>query len=107
MAEIIKTFEAKGQLFTISDDNGTQKITDASGNIAFRWYQPGNYSVPTGDPKRPLMFHTWANISLCWVQPDLEQKAIAHTAGCCGRRQRAAHYANESDVRRWTNRGGS
>ena len=105
---IISTFETlDGQIFNIEDHDGTQKITNASGNIAFRWFQPGGYNINTGDPADPLMFRTEANISLCWVKPKWEALALRHKAGCCNAKRQAAHYANQDDVRRWTNRGGS
>lgn len=87
----------------------TQPITNDAGQIALKYYQAAQVlaqQTPTG---AGYAFAVRANIAMSWVDPDDVDNLLARRAGCnCGGRKRQAFfYANESDVRRWTNGGGS
>ena len=48
-----------------------------------------------------------ANICLAWVKNEDALAVLALTKVCCGGNKKTVYrYANESDVRRWTNGGG-
>jgi len=57
---------------------------------------------------RNHVFHMRANICMTWVPLEDVQCCLDKTSSCCGGRRKkgAILFANESDVRRWTNRGG-
>lgn len=83
-------------------------ITNATGDIALKYHQPQNrvliQKTPTG---ADYVFVCKANITLAWVNPDDVQHLLERRKHCCGNNKKQVFfYANESDVRRWTNGGG-
>lgn len=53
------------------------------------------------------VFAVRANISMAWVRPEDVPCCQAKTGGCCGQKKPGIiAFANEADVRRWTNGGG-
>lgn len=83
-------------------------ITNDAGQVALKYYQPAQVlaqKTPTG---AGYAFAVRAGISMSWVNPDDAPNLLQRKAGCnCGGKKRQAFfYANESDVRRWTNGGG-
>lgn len=84
--------------------------TNDAGQIALKYYQPSQViaqNLPSG--KDGYVFIPRANISLAWIDPQDVANLLDRRGGCnCGgsQKQRAFEYANESDVRRWTNGGG-
>lgn len=87
----------------------TDPITNDAGQVALKYYQPAQVlaqQTPTG---AGYAFAVRANIAMSWVHPDDVENLLARRVGCnCGgsRKKQAFSYANESDVRRWTNGGG-
>lgn len=79
---------------------------DANGNIALVYYQPTQRLVRMGD-RTEYVFVTQANICLCWVQEKHVAAFFAMKRHCCGGEGKTMfRYASETEVRRWTNRGG-
>lgn len=57
--------------------------------------------------KRTHIFNMQANISMAWIPTEDVPCALALKGGCCGEKKKGVvTFANEADVRRWTNRGG-
>lgn len=85
-------------------------ITNAAGEVALKYYQPTQrVLVPeeTTPTKTAYVFVCQANITLAWVKPDDVDSLLSRRKNCCGGHKRQLYYyANEDDVRRWTNRGG-
>lgn len=82
---------------------------DGNGNIALKRYTTIPKLVKMGDGTS-YSFTVHANICLCWVQTKHAPQILAILHHCnCGNSNGSPEfrYANESDVRRWTNRGGS
>ena len=53
------------------------------------------------------LFHTRANICLSWIRPEHVGSVLNIKKACCGGKKKSMfRYANEADVRRWTNGGG-
>lgn len=80
--------------------------TNESGDIALKYYQPGQVLLQNNPSKREYAAITQANICMVWVDPLDVDHILAKRGGCCGGKKQLFTYANESDVRRWTNRGG-
>ena len=87
----------------------SEAITNDAGQVALKYYQAAQVlaqQTPTG---AGYAFAVRANISMSWVAPGDVENLLARKAGCnCGgsRKKQAFSYANEDDVRRWTNGGG-
>lgn len=80
---------------------------NANGEIAIAYYQPVQKLIRMGDGTQ-YVFMTHANICLAWVQEKHTGQLLAQKKKCCGGGGGPMfRYANESDVRRWTNRGGA
>lgn len=87
-------------------------ITNDQGLVALKYFQPMQKlvsDVPSGADG--YVFVVKADISMSWVSPVdvdniLNRKKVR---ACCpgARNAPAFDYANESDVRRWTNNGGA
>jgi hypothetical protein len=57
--------------------------------------------------KRTHIFNMQANICMAWIPIDDVPCALALKGGCCGEKKPGVvTFANEADVRQWTNRGG-
>jgi hypothetical protein len=83
-------------------------VSNNVGQVALKYYQPAQVlaqGTPTGSG---YVFTPKANISLAWVEAGDVDNLLQRRAGCnCGGKKRQAfYYANEDDVRRWTNGGG-
>lgn len=80
-------------------------VTDENGNIAIKYYQTVPKEVTVGSVL--YQFEIRANINMAWVRPEHVEAILAITKQCCGgTRHNVFRYANENDVRQWTNRGG-
>jgi hypothetical protein len=83
----------------------TPIVYNADGWVAMRYHFQNRLMVSCGP--NTYVFAMQANISFAWVRPEDVPCCQAVTGGCCGqRRPNIIRYANESDARRWTNRGG-
>ena len=101
-----QTFEVAGQVFIIGQamthhGETVQTIANASQQVALKYRQPA-----TRAELGKYAFVVRANISLAWIELGDIDFLIRRMGGCCGGNQRMYRYANESDVRRWTNGGG-
>jgi len=56
--------------------------------------------------KTNYVFVPHANIALAWVNDLHVNEVLSIKGGCCGGKKPIFFMANESDIRRWTNRGG-
>lgn len=57
--------------------------------------------------KRTHIFNMQANICMAWIPIEDVPCALALKGGCCDEKKPGVvTFANEADVRRWTNRGG-
>lgn len=74
--------------------------TNAEGQVALKHMRRGRALI------HGYVFVTQANVCLAWVNPEDVDKLLQVKHGCCGSKKPVIFYANESDVRRWTNRGG-
>lgn len=83
-------------------------VTNDVGQIALKHHQPGRVLVPNNPSGKDWVFITEANICMAWVDPiDVPRILELKANPCCGEhRKKLFTYANESDVRRWTNKGG-
>ena len=78
------------------------------GQVAIKYYQSIPHLWPPSPDKGKYAFRVRANICMSWI-PEAEAQAVLDTlGGCCGEKKKGVYRpANESDVRRWTNNGGS
>jgi hypothetical protein len=76
------------------------------GEIALKYRQPGNVLLQGNPSGREYVAITQANICMAWIDPADVDHILAKKDGCCGGKRQSFFLANESDVRRWTNRGG-
>lgn len=77
------------------------------GWIALKYYQPQQVLVTRTPSRHDYVFVVQANISLAWIRPEDIDNILARRKECCNGHKRLTYlYANEADVRRWTNRGG-
>lgn len=86
-----------------------EPVKNEDGMVAMKYArkQRALVSCGKGDSKRQYIFTTQANITLAWVEEEHVPCALAVRGGCCGQRKPGViKYANEDDVRRWTNGGG-
>lgn len=85
-------------------------ITNEANEVALKYYQPTQrVLVPanTTPTQTDYVFVCKANITLAWVKLDDVNNLLARRKNCCGgHRKQTFFYANEDDVRRWTNGGG-
>jgi hypothetical protein len=79
---------------------------NAQGEIALKYRQPGNVLLQGNPSGREYVAITQANICMAWIDLADLDFVLAKRDGCCGKKQQSFSLANESDVRRWTNRGG-
>lgn len=87
----------------ILNDNGV--IRNTNGQVALKHYQTVPHTLKVGDYE--YAFVVRANICLCWIDDEDVNTVLALTKTCCGGNKNTIYrYANESDVRRWTNGGG-
>lgn len=76
------------------------------GQIALKYRQPGNILLVGNPSGLEYVAVTQANICMAWVDPADVDFILAKRDGCCGGKRQSFYLANESDVRRWTNKGG-
>jgi len=73
---------------------------------ALKYYQSIQKYIRLGDGSE-YVFVPRANISLAWVSNEHVDQILNIKKGCCGGKKKSTFfYANESDIRRWTNGGG-
>lgn len=77
-----------------------------NGEVAIAYYQTIPHVVKANG--YAYAFVVKANICMAWIKEADVGVIMSLTKKCCGGQRTAAYrYANESDVRRWTNGGGS
>lgn len=87
----------------------TDQITNDAGQVAMKYMRKQRALVTCGpaEDRRQYVFHMRANICMAWIEPDHVPCVLAVKGGCCGNKKSGViTFANESDVRRWTNGGG-
>lgn len=84
-------------------------IKNDAGQVAMRHQRQQGLTLNchNSGEQHTYIFAIRANIPLAWVNEVDVPCAIAHRGGCCGaRKPGVVTYANENDVRQWTNGGG-
>jgi hypothetical protein len=74
--------------------------------VAIQYYQNMRHMVtcPNG---HQYVFVVEANICLSWVAKEDVDYILNLKGGCCGQKKAGVYVrANESSIRRWTNKGG-
>lgn len=87
----------------------TQPITNDAGQTAIKYYQPAKVLAQNTPSGNGYLFQVRANIAMAWVDSGDVNNLLQRRAGCnCGgsKKKQAFSYANEDDIRRWTNGGG-
>ena len=85
-------------------------ITNDAGEVALKIWPPVQkiaQQVPSG---KGYVFIIRADIAMSWVDPQDLENLLARMCSCnCGNSssRKCFMYANESDIRRWTNGGGA
>lgn len=79
---------------------------DDRGWVAMKHYQPGQVLIQSMPSGHEYVAHTRANICLTFVCPEDVPAVLAKQGGCCNKKRQLFDFANEADVRRWTNGGG-
>lgn len=87
-------------------DKYPEAQTNNAGQIALKYRQPGNILLQGNPSGAEYVAVTQANICMAWIDPDDVDFILAKKDGCCGGKRQSFYLANESDVRRWTNKGG-
>lgn len=83
-------------------------ITNDAGEVAIKYYQTVPHTVKVAGQEY-YAFVVRANICLAWIRPEHVAMVLSiRRKKCCGNgaKPNEYRYANESDVRRWTNGGG-
>jgi hypothetical protein len=85
--------------------------TNDQGQVALAYCQTIPHNVRIGETKTYYSFIVKANLCMCWINPEHVDIVLnTKRRNChCGNRnpsKKEYRYANESDVRRWTNGGG-
>lgn len=81
-------------------------ITSPDGMVAIKFRRQQRALVTCHGAE--YVFSMQANISMCWVGAADVDCVLAVKGGCCGQAKPGVFvYANEDDVRRWTNGGGA
>lgn len=83
--------------------------TNAQGQVALKYYQPTDVIARDAPSGKEYSFKSIVSISLAWVDFEDVEHLLARTKNCCGAGTRPRTiflYANDDDVRRWTNKGG-
>ncbi len=76
------------------------------GDVAVAYYQTIPHVVKANG--YTYAFVVRANICMAWIKESDIGAIMSITKTCCGGKKTVAYrYANENDVRRWTNGGGS
>lgn len=91
------------------DSRGRSAILNDGGFAAMRYLRQQQMIVECGPGKdrRQHVFSMRANISMAWIPAKDVACCLAVMGGCCGNKKPGIIiYANESDVRQWTNGGG-
>lgn len=83
-------------------------ITNDAGQTAIKYYQPANrILVEDTTSGKPCVFTCKASVTMAWVDEADVANLLARRKHCCGNtRRQIFFYANENDVRQWTNGGG-
>lgn len=87
-------------------DKYPEAQTNDKNEVAVKYRQPGNVLLQDNPSGREYVAITQANICMAWIDPIDLDFIMAKKDGCCGGKRQSFSLANESDVRRWTNRGG-
>ena len=81
------------------------KIYNGQGAIAMKYKHAQQPRITCGGIL--YLFIIQANIPMAWIDPAHVACALAKRGGCCGQSVPGViSYANLSDARQWTNRGG-
>lgn len=81
-------------------------MIEQDGKIAIAYYQTIPHVIKVNGIN--YAFTVKANICMAWVDQENSDAVLRVVKDCCGGRKNTVYrYANESDVRRWTNGGGS
>ena len=83
-------------------------VTNDAAQVAMKYYQPAHrilvQQTPTGND---YVFLARANITMAWVDQADADHLLGRRKHCCGNHKKQIFfYANENDVRQWTNGGG-
>lgn len=82
-----------------------ERILDASGNVAIRYYQtiPHVVGVGSNSDKREYAFVVKNNYCLAWVKPEDVDKILSITKNCCGGSRKPKYQlANQYHVDIWS-----
>lgn len=83
-----------------------EAIYNEEGQVAMKYLRKNRayFKCQSGNE---YVLHMRANICMGWVDEEDVPCARAVRGGCCGRKKPGViTFANEADVRRWTNGGG-
>jgi len=76
------------------------------GKVAVAYYQTIPHAIKVNE--YTYAFVVRANICMAWVSENDVDAVLRITKTCCGGHRKVVYrFANENDVRRWTNGGGS
>lgn len=81
-------------------------VLNQQGQTALKYHQPGQPYLQNTPSGQEYIGVTKANICMIWANAEDVDHILAKRGGCCGGKKRLFAYANEDDVRRWTNGGG-
>lgn len=82
-----------------------EPITNEAGQVALKYRRQVPKIVRCNGKEH--VFQLWANVSLYWADPEDVDCLLETRRSCCGGSSKiVVIYANENDVRQWTNRGG-
>ena len=80
-------------------------MIEQDGKVAIAYYQTIPHVIQVNGNE--YAFVVKADICMAWILLDDYQQVLSITKTCCGNQKRTVYrFANESDVRRWTNGGG-
>lgn len=99
-----QTITIDEQTWTFPDE---AQINEAN-QVALKYYQPGQpyvQNTPSGQEYIGIMK---ANICMIWAKPGDVENILSRNCACCpgANKKPCFLYANQTDVRRWTNGGG-
>ncbi len=81
-------------------------MIEQDGKVAIDYYQTIPHVIRVNGTD--YAFVVKANICMAWVDKDNVEAILRVTKSCCGGHKNIVYrYANENDVRRWTNGGGA
>lgn len=82
-------------------------VFNDQGQVAMKYRKQRPITVNCKNPAYSYIFTVRANIPMAWIDPVHVPCMSTVKYGCCGNRKPGGViFANEDDVRRWTNGGG-